>query len=93
MINYKFIATDEFKKEFKKLDNSIQISILKYIKKFENSENPKAFAKSLSGNFSGYYRFRVANNYRLIVEFKDEKLIILGLAVGNRSTIYNRFKI
>lgn len=45
-MHYKFITTDNFKKEFKKLDNSIQKSILKYIKKIESSENPKVFLQS-----------------------------------------------
>ena len=48
-----------------KTDNSIKISILKYIKKLELSDNPKAYGKELSGNMAGLYRFRI-NNYRLI---------------------------
>ena len=53
MKHYKVIKTDDFKKDFKKLENSSQILILKYIKKLENSENPKAYGKQLSGNLAG----------------------------------------
>ena len=41
------------------------ILILKYIKKLENSENPKAYGKQLSGNLAGEYSFRVSD-YRIL---------------------------
>lgn len=43
MKHYKVEKTEEFKKEFKKLDNSVQILVLKFIKKLEESENPKSY--------------------------------------------------
>ncbi|EFS21358.1 addiction module toxin, RelE/StbE family [Fusobacterium gonidiaformans 3-1-5R] len=92
MTNYKIIRTSPFDEHFKKLDNSVKILILKYLKKLENSENPKAYGKELSGNFAGLYRFRV-NSYRIISKIEDDKLIIYALAVGKRSTIYSRCKI
>lgn len=92
MKNYKIIRTNVFDENFKKLDNSVKILILKYLKKLENSENPKVYGKELSGNFAGLYRFRV-NSYRIIIKIEDDKLIIYALAVGKRSTIYSRYKI
>ena len=85
---YKVIKTDNFVNNFKKLDNSIKISILKYIKKLELSDNPKAYGKELSGNMAGLYRFRI-NNYRIITKFENDKFTIEGLAVGHRRNIYN----
>jgi len=46
MKHYKVIKTDDFKKDFKKLDNSIQILILKYIKKLEIVQTPKHMENS-----------------------------------------------
>ena len=92
MKNYKIIRTNVFDENFKKLDNSVKILILKYLKKLENSEDPKAYGKELSGNFAELYRFRV-NSYRIIIKIEDDKLIIYALAVGKRSTIYSRYKI
>ena len=92
MINYKVVRTLEFDKDFKELDNSIKILILKYLKKLENSTNPQAYGKELSGNFAGLYRFRV-NNYRIITKIENNELIIYALGVGNRSSVYKRFKI
>ena len=86
-MNYKFISTIKFKEDLSKLDNSIKISILKYIKKLELSGNPKAYGKELSGNMVGLYRFRI-NNYRLITKIEEKKLIIYALGLGHRSKIY-----
>ena len=83
MIPYKVIKTDNFVNTFKKLDNSIKINILKYIKKLELSDNPKAYGKELSTNMVGLYRFRI------ITKFESGKFTIEGLAAGHRRNIYN----
>ena len=85
---YKVIKTDDFKKDFKKLDNSIQILILKYIKKLENSENPKAYGKQLSGNLAGEYSFRVSD-YRILAIIEDNELKIYAIKIGYRSKVYD----
>ncbi|WP_339066624.1 type II toxin-antitoxin system RelE/ParE family toxin [Fusobacterium animalis] len=92
MTSYKVVRTNIFDENFKKLDNSIKILILKYLKKLETTANPRAYGKELSGNFTGLYRFRVSN-YRIIASIEDEKLVICTLTVGYRSTIYKRFRI
>lgn len=86
-MSYKFIPTDEFKTDLKKLDGSAVKLILKYIKKVENSENPKAYGKELSGNMVGLYRFRVSD-YRIVAKFINNTFIIQGLGVGHRKNIY-----
>ena len=92
MTSYKVVRTNVFDENFKKLDNSIKILILKYLKKLETTDNPRAYGKELSGNFTGLYRFRVSN-YRIIASIEDEKLVICTLTVGHRITIYKRFRI
>lgn len=86
-MSYKFIPTDDFKADLKKLDGSAVKFILKYIKKLENSENPKAYGKELSGNMVGMYRFRV-NDYRIVAKFIKDTFIVQGLGVGHRKNIY-----
>lgn len=87
MMSYKFIPTDEFKADLKKLDGSAVKLILKHIKKLENSENPKAYGKELSGNMVGMYRFRVSD-YRIVAKFINNTFVIQGLGVGHRKNIY-----
>ena len=88
MMSYKFIPTDEFKADLKKLDGSAVKLILKYIKnKLESSEDPKAYGKELSGNMVGLYRFRVSD-YRIVAKFVKDTFIVQGLGVGHRKNIY-----
>lgn len=87
MMSYKFIPTDEFKTDLKKLDGSAVKLILKHIKKLENSQNPKAYGKELSGNMVGLYRFRVSD-YRIVAKFIKNTFIVQGLGVGHRKNIY-----
>ncbi len=87
-MSYKFISTIKFEEDLNKLDGSVIKIILKYIKKLELSDNPKAYGKELSGNMAGLYRFRI-NNYRIITSFENGNFIIEGLAVGHRRNIYN----
>ena len=91
-MTYTVNTTPQFDKEFKKLDNSVQILVLKFIKKLEESENPKSYGKSLSGGLSGKYRFRI-NNYRLLTIIKEDKMIIYALKIGHRSKVYDIQKI
>lgn len=88
MMSYKFISTIKFKEDLSKLDSSVVKTILKYIKKLELSDNPKAYGKELSGNMAGLYWFRI-NNYRIITKFENDKFTIEGLAAGHRRNIYN----
>lgn len=87
MMSYKFIPTNDFKVDLKKLDGSAVKLILKHIKKLENSENPKAYGKELSGNMVGLYRFRVSD-YRIVAKFVKDTFIVQGLGVGHRKNIY-----
>lgn len=88
MMSYKFIPTNDFKADLKKLDGSAVKLILKYIKnKLESSEDPKAYGKELSGNMAGLYRFRVSD-YRIVAKFINNTFIIQGLGVGHRKNIY-----
>ena len=89
MMSYKFISTIKFKEDLSKLDSSVVKTILKYIKKLELSDNPKAYGKELSGNMAGLYWFRI-NNYRIITKFENDKFTIEGLAAGHRRNIYSK---
>ena len=85
---YKFVITSEFEKEFKKLDQSIQRIILKWIKKnIMRIDDSRAFGKVLTGNLKEYWRYRIGD-YRLIVDIQDEKFVIIGIHIGHRKDIY-----
>ncbi len=76
------------KKEFKKLDSVAQ----KYMQEkltllVENPEILKNNIKPLKGEHKGLFRLRV-NQYRVIFQIKEEKLIITIVRVGHRKEVY-----
>ncbi|MDR0579795.1 MAG: type II toxin-antitoxin system RelE/ParE family toxin [Campylobacteraceae bacterium] len=74
-------VSETAKKQFKKLDNSIQKAIQKQIKEIEALPNPRMRGKALLSNLRDLWRYRVGD-YRLICEIQDNKLIILVLEIG-----------
>lgn len=50
-------------------------------------DDPRALGKALRANFSGLWRYRVGD-VRIIVRIEFEQIIIVVLAVGQRSDIY-----
>ena len=85
---YQIEYSNHFNKQLKKLDKSNQKLILKWIKNnIYQCEDPRLHGKGLTANLSGYWRYRIAD-YRLIVEIKDEQLVIVAVAVSHRRDVY-----
>ncbi|NQZ85728.1 MAG: type II toxin-antitoxin system RelE/ParE family toxin [Nanoarchaeales archaeon] len=72
-----------FKKQLNKLEKSEQIRVI--LKLEEITKNPYSYVKKLVGN--DFHRLRVGN-LRIILEIKDNKLLIMVLKVDKRSRIY-----
>ena len=90
MSSYSLELSERFKKEFKKLDTYTQKILRGWIEKhLNNTADPRAFGKGLTGNRNGHWRYRIGD-YRLICMIDDNKLIILALTVGHRRDIYKR---
>jgi mRNA interferase RelE/StbE len=49
-------------------------------------DDPRVHGKGLTANRSGQWRYRIGD-YRMICLIEDEKLIILALSIGHRSSI------
>ena len=89
-MKYTLVTTENFEKQFKKLDRSVQVIIVRWIKKhLEDCEDPRVYGKGLTANLKGYWRYRIGD-YRLLVEIKDEELVIVAVAIAHRSDVYNR---
>ena len=81
-------TTTRFDREFKKLDRYTQRMVKAWIEKhLVDSDDPRAHGKGLTANRSGQWRYRIGD-YRMICLIEDEKLIILALSIGHRSSIY-----
>jgi len=51
------------------------------------SADPRNFGKPLRASKFGLWRYRV-RDYRVICELQDRRLVVLVVAIGHRSTIY-----
>ena len=82
---YKIVPTPKFAKSFKKLDPFVRKQIKYYLNRV--TDNPRAKGKALVANRTGQWRYRIGA-YRVIVNIKDNELVILALEVGHRRDIY-----
>lgn len=80
--------TDFATRKLESIDKKMADRIKKYLdEKIAIDLNPRRLGKSLHGNLSGYWRYRVGD-YRIICEIHDEEVIVLVIDVGHRSRIY-----
>jgi mRNA interferase RelE/StbE len=74
--------------DLKKLDRSVQREILDYMdQRVALAEDPRQFGKPLRGSRFGLWRYRV-RDYRIICELQGRRLVVLVVAVGHRSSVY-----
>ena len=78
---------DRARKELRSLDPSIQRRILTYLRE-RTTENPHSFGKELGGNKAGLWRYRL-ENFRIVCQLKEDKLVVFVIAVGHRKEIYD----
>ena len=75
--------------DLKKLDQTIQREILDYMdNRIATAANPRDFGKPLRYTKDGLWRYR-GRDCRIICELRDKRLVVLVVAVGHRSTIYD----
>ena len=83
---YKLEFSNQIEKDFSKLLKDEARRILFKIESLAN--NPMGFgARSLNGPLKGFYRIR-SENYRILHQIFDEKLIILVVRVSHRREVY-----
>lgn len=88
-MKYQVVFTNEAKKQLKKIDRHIASLIIGWIEKnLQGCTNPRQYGKSLLGNKTGQWRYRIGD-YRLICKIQDKEIIILMLSIGHRKNIYD----
>lgn len=82
--------------DLKKLDRpaprpvqyKVQREILDYMqKRVAKAEDPRSFGKPLRHSKFGLWRYRL-RDFRIICQLQEARLIVLVIAVGHRSTVY-----
>ena len=79
--------TETARKQFKKLDKTMQKRILDYMDEVALLENPRSRGKALVENMRGLWCYRVGD-YRVICEIQESSIIISVLKIGHRKNIY-----
>lgn len=75
------------KKQLKNLDFPVQKRIAKFIDSLQELENPRIKGKSLAGNLSGFWRYRIGD-YRIICDIVDIEITIYILDISHKSKSY-----
>ena len=87
MKRYALVYSKEALKDLKKLDNSVSRVIYAWLKKnIDGCSDPRIHGKGITANRSGQWRYR-AGNYRIVCKIEDDKVIVLVLTIGHRSTV------
>lgn len=75
-------------KQLRKMDPQSSRLLLQWINKnIVHCEDPRISGKALTGNYSGFWRYRVGQ-FRIITKIEDDKLIILVVSIDHRKNIY-----
>ena len=75
-------------KDLESLDRATQIEIIDYMdSRIATDEDPRRFGKALRHGKRGLWRYRV-RDYRIVCEIREARLVVLVIAVGHRSTVY-----
>ena len=77
------------KRDLAKLDKPVQKRIRRYLQdRIAPAVDPKSFGHGLTRNLSNLWRFRVGD-HRILCNIEFDRLIVLVVAVGHRSTVYD----
>ena len=77
-------------RELAKMDRMTQRVIIAKMRRIvEESCDPRASGKALSGNLREYWRYRVGD-WRVICEIHDSEATVTAIEVGHRRDVYRR---
>ena len=80
-------TTEQFDRDFKKLDRAIQRRVIDYLEEVEKLDDPRQRGKGLTANHAGVWRYRVGDR-RILAQIIDNSLTVLTLTVDHRKDVY-----
>ena len=79
---------DKARRELRKLDRTVQSNILRYFReRIMVDDDPRRFGKPLRHELQGLWRYRIGD-HRAVCQIQNDRLVVLVLVVGHRSSIY-----
>jgi mRNA interferase RelE/StbE len=87
-VSWAYEITPEAAGQLRDLGPSASAQIRDYLEtRLKGAANPERFGKPLRGSRHGIWRYRV-RDYRLLCRLEKKVLIVVVVAVGHRSTVY-----
>lgn len=80
-------TSPQFDKAARKLDRQVLRRVKVYLDEVCELDDPRTRGKGLTGDLAGYWRYRIGD-YRVLVEIRDDQLVIVAITLGHRSAIY-----
>jgi len=80
-------VSDEARRQLRKLDRSQADRITRVMTSIACLDDPRARGIAMTGQYSGYWRFRVGD-YRVICKIEDGRMTIHVVAIGHRREVY-----
>ncbi len=75
-------------KQLSKIDPGVRRVIVSWLlKNIDGCADPRAHGKSLVGDKSGIWRYRIGD-YRVLCEIQDDELVVLAVEIGHRRDVY-----
>ena len=79
-------TSPQFDKAARKLDRQVLRRVKAYLDEVCELDDPRSRGKGLTGDLAGYWRYRISD-YRVLVEVRDDDLVIIAITLGHRSGI------
>ena len=80
-------SSPQFDKAARKLDRQVLRRVKAYLDEVCELDDPRSRGKGLTGDLADYWRYRIGD-YRVLVEVRDDDLVIIAITLGHRSGIY-----
>ena len=87
MTRWRLEIAPAFERSVRKLDVNVRRRIRTYLEELCRLEDPRVRGKSLHGELSGLWRYRIGD-YRVIASIEDSRLVIVAVGIGHRSQVY-----
>ncbi|MGH3494864.1 MAG: type II toxin-antitoxin system RelE family toxin [Sciscionella sp.] len=87
MTRWRLQTSPQFDKAARRLDRAVLRRVRTYLDEVCQLDDPRQRGKGLTGDLSGYWRYR-AGDWRVIAEIRDDELVIIAIGLDHRSKIY-----
>lgn len=82
-------TSPQFDKAARRLDRPVLTRIKTYLEEVCQLDDPRQRGKGLTADLAGYWRYRIGD-WRVVVEIRDQELVLIAIGLGHRSEIYRQ---